>query len=76
VLSPPTARIDRTKKLAIYARENVHYVWLVDPLQKTLEVFRLESARWMVLATHEAAEHVRDEPFEAVELDLGTLWPG
>ncbi len=76
VLSPSTARIDRAKKLAIYARESVRHVWLVDPLQRTLEAYRLQSARWLVLATHEAAERVRAEPFEAVELDLGTLWPG
>jgi hypothetical protein len=51
------------------------HAWLVDPLQQTLEVFGLESARWTVLATHEAAARVRAEPFEAIELDLGTLWP-
>jgi len=37
-LSPSTARIDRTRKLAIYAREGVRHVWLVDPLARTLEV--------------------------------------
>jgi Uma2 family endonuclease len=74
VLSPSTAKIDRTKKLAIYARENVNYAWLVDPLQQTLEVFGLERARWMLLAAHEAGARVRAEPFAAVELDLRTLW--
>jgi Uma2 family endonuclease len=74
VLSPSTARIDRAKKLAIYARESVRYAWLVDPLQQTLEVFGLEAARWTVLATHEANASVRAEPFDAIELDLGTLW--
>ena len=76
VLSPSTARIDRAKKLAIYAREAVRYAWLVDPFQQTLEVFGLELARWSVLATHEARARVRAEPFEAIELDLATLWPG
>jgi hypothetical protein len=74
VLSPSTARIDRTKKLAIYARENVRSAWLVDPLQQTLEILGLEAARWSLLATHEAGARVRAEPFAAVELDLGTLW--
>jgi Uma2 family endonuclease len=74
VLSPSTARIDRTKKLAIYARESVRHAWLVDPLQQTLEVFGLEAARWTLLSTHEAGARVRAEPFAAVELDLGTLW--
>jgi Uma2 family endonuclease len=74
VLSPATARIDRTKKLAIYAREGVRYAWLVDPLQQTIEVLGLESARWTLLATHEANARVRAEPFAAIELDLASLW--
>ena len=34
-LSPSTARIDRTRKLAIYAREGIRHVWLVDPMQRS-----------------------------------------
>ena len=30
-LSPTTEKLDRTKKLGIYARERVPHVWLVDP---------------------------------------------
>lgn len=74
VLSPSTERIDRAKKLAIYAREGVSHAWLVEPLQQTLEVLRLESGRWSLLATRSARDRVRAEPFEAIELDLGTLW--
>jgi len=74
VLSPSTERIDRAKKLGIYARERVRYAWLVEPLQKTLEILRLESERWSLLATHSAGERVRAEPFDAIELHLDTLW--
>lgn len=74
VLSPSTERIDRAKKLAIYAREGVAYAWLVEPLQQTLEVLRLESGRWSLLATRSGRDRVRAEPFEAIELDLATLW--
>ena len=76
VLSPSTEKIDRAKKLAIYAREGVAYAWLVEPLQQTLEVLRLESGRWSLLATWSARDRVRAEPFEAIELDLATLWAG
>jgi Uma2 family endonuclease len=44
VLSPSTAPIDRTEKMHIYAREGVRHAWLVDPIAKTLEVFRLARA--------------------------------
>jgi Uma2 family endonuclease len=74
VLSPSTEAIDRRQKLPIYAREGVQHVWLVDPLQHTLEVLRLESQRWSLIATHEADVKVRAEPFDAIELALRALW--
>jgi Uma2 family endonuclease len=74
VLSPSTERIDRQKKLVIYAREHVRHAWLVNPLLQTLEVWRLESAHWSLVAVHEGHAPVRIEPFDAVELLLGALW--
>jgi Uma2 family endonuclease len=74
VLSPSTEAVDRSKKLAIYAREQVVHVWLVKPETRTLEVLRRESDRWTLVATHEGHAAVRAEPFDAVALDLGALW--
>jgi hypothetical protein len=74
VLSPSTERIDRTKKLAIYARESVQHAWLLDPLTRTLEILRLEGGRWALTATHEGDQRIRAEPFGAIELELGALW--
>lgn len=76
VVSPATETLDRVKKLAIYAREAVGHVWLVNPSTRTLEVLQLEGDRWMLAATHAGAERVRAVPFAAVELDLGALWSG
>ena len=64
----------RVKKMPIYARENVGHVWLLDPRVKTLEAFRLETGRWVLLGTWEGVTRVRVEPFDAVELELGALW--
>ncbi len=74
VVSPSTAQLDRTKKLAIYARAGVPHAWLVDPVAQTLEVLRLEQGRWVILATHAGAEVVRAEPFADVDLPLASLW--
>jgi Uma2 family endonuclease len=74
VLSPSTETIDRVKKLAIYAREGVEHVWLIDPLIQTLEVLRLVQQRWSLLATYEGRANARVQPFEAIELELGALW--
>jgi Uma2 family endonuclease len=76
VLSPSTAKLDRTRKLAIYARERVPHVWFVDPLLRTLEVLEQEGDVWRILAVHQDAERVRARPFDAIELELGVLWEG
>jgi Uma2 family endonuclease len=73
-LSPSTARIDRTRKLRIYAREGVRHVWLVDPLARTLEVLALDRDRWIVAENHGGDDVVRAAPFAAIELALARLW--
>jgi Uma2 family endonuclease len=74
VLSPSTERLDRAKKLALYRREQVGNVWLVNPLTKALEVLRLQGDLYALLAVHSGDDRVRAEPFEAIELDLSLLW--
>ncbi|HMI85281.1 MAG TPA: Uma2 family endonuclease [Polyangiaceae bacterium] len=65
---------DRVRKLPIYARENVGHVWLVDPLQRTLEVLRRQEAAWLIVTTYQGDAKIRAEPFDAIELELGILW--
>ncbi len=74
MLSPSTATMDRADKLPIYARHQVVHAWLVDPLAKTLEVFRLTQQRWLLLDTYRDGAKVRAEPFDAIELELSMLW--
>jgi len=74
VVSRSTERIDRAKKLPIYAREGVAHAWLINPETKTLEVYRRVSPAWTLIATHGGDDVLRAEPFEAIELDLPTLW--
>jgi Uma2 family endonuclease len=74
VLSPSTAGVDRVRKKHVYAREGVEFVWLVDPVGRTLEVFQLQEGRWLELGSWSGEERVRAQPFEAIELELGALW--
>lgn len=74
VVSPGTARIDRVRKMPIYARERVGHLWLVHPSLQTLEVYRLEGPHWVVVSSHVGAEGARAEPFEALELDMSRWW--
>jgi Uma2 family endonuclease len=75
-LSPSTAKIDRKEKLEIYAREGVRYAWLLDAAAHTLEVLRLENGRWSILGVYGDEKPVRAEPFDAIELELASLWSG
>jgi hypothetical protein len=68
-----TERIDRGRKLGIYARERVGHVWLLNLLAETLEVYRLEQGRWLLLTTFAGAVTARAEPFDAVDLELWRL---
>lgn len=74
VLSPGTQAIDRADKMPIYAEHGVSHAWLVDPSAQLLEVYRLESARWLCLGTWRGDTSVRAEPFDAIELALAWLW--
>ncbi|HKQ69644.1 MAG TPA: Uma2 family endonuclease [Polyangiaceae bacterium] len=74
VLSPATAALDRTVKMGIYAREQVRHVWLVDPVLRTLEVFRLLGKTYEAIAAWHGELTVRAEPFEAIDLELAILW--
>jgi Uma2 family endonuclease len=74
VLSPGTLRNDRVKKMTLYGRHGVEHFWLLEPIARTLEVFRLESGRWVLLDAFSEDDKVRAEPFQAIEIDLSVLW--
>ncbi len=57
-----------------YALHGLGYAWIIDPNAKTLEVFKLESAKWVFLGGYMSDDKVRAQPFEEVELDLANFW--
>ncbi len=75
ILSPSTHRLDRIQKMPVYAREGVKHLWLVDPVERYLEVFRLVDGLWTRVSQHAGEGMIRAEPFDAVELDMGAWWP-
>lgn len=74
ILSPGTLRVDRMKKMPIYAREQVGHVWLVDPREHTVEVFRHDGRGYALVGTYGGDDAVRAEPFEAAEIPPAFLW--
>ena len=69
VISPGSGRLDRIRKMPIYARERVRHLWLVDPSACTVEVYRLDGDRWVVEPPPASDAPERITPFAAVEVD-------
>ncbi|MDR3569792.1 MAG: Uma2 family endonuclease [Syntrophobacteraceae bacterium] len=74
VLSPGSFRSDKVKKMPLYARHGVGYIWLIDPVAMAMDAFRLESGRWSLLGSFTENDKVRVEPFQEIEIDLGDFW--
>jgi len=74
VVSPHTARLDRTRKLRIYARHDVSHAWLIDPIARVVEVLRRHEGLWTIVATHGGPGVLQAEPFPAAAIDLELLW--
>ncbi|MBL9028087.1 MAG: Uma2 family endonuclease [Myxococcales bacterium] len=73
-LSPATRTYDLTDKRAIYHRERVGHLWLVDPDARTLEVQRHESAGYLTVGSWRDDAIVSAEPFAEIALPLASLW--
>lgn len=75
VLSPSTRRHDLLIKKPYYARVGVPHHWLVDRDARTLTAYRLQDGRWLELGVYGDEREARIEPFDAVPLDVASLWP-
>lgn len=74
VLSPGTAKLDRVEKMPLYARQGVSHIWLIDPIERTLEVFENTPNGWLLLGAFENDDAVSIAPFAATRFNLGVLW--
>ena len=65
---------DTVKKLRLYHRMAIAHYWIVDPRDATLTVMRWNADGYITLMRAERTEVVRPEPFQAIELAVGTLF--
>ena len=79
VTSPSNARHDRVTKARLYLEAGVPALWLIDPETRVLEALIRdgtgERARWVEAGRFGDGDVVRIPPFEAIELDVGRLFP-
>jgi Uma2 family endonuclease len=74
VISPSSIQRDRVRKMHLYASFAVSALWLVDPLARVLESYRLDGGAWVVAGSWAGSETVRVPPFQDIELDLDEWW--
>jgi Uma2 family endonuclease len=74
ILSPTTARRDRTRKASLYFRFGVSYYWLVDPEERILETYERGKRRYRRTARHAGATVAHAAPFADLALDLAKVW--
>lgn len=74
ILSPSTAKKDRSQKMPVYARYGVSHLWLVDPAARALEVFVLQGTQWRLLETYRNQAEIVAPPFTDITLHLADVW--
>jgi len=74
ILSPSTRSIDREIKMPLYAQHGVSFLWLVDPIQRVLEAYRLVDGKWQRIDRYMDTAQAAIPPFDAVPFDLDRLW--
>ncbi|ADG06450.1 Uma2 family endonuclease [Kyrpidia tusciae] len=74
VLSPNTAAKDRTVKLRRYQRAGVREYWIVDPVHKTVEVYRLEDNVFGKPDAYGEGDIIRVGIFEDLHVNLGEVF--
>jgi len=73
VLSPSTARKDRKKKLPLYARFGVEWIWIIEPELCLVEVYQSINGRATLVETAEENDRMRLPPFD-LEIDFSRFW--
>ena len=75
ILSPSTRRHDRLTKFNLYQRAGVREYWIVDPTDKSVQVFTLEGGHYIAKDFGAADDKVRVNVLEDCVIDLSEVFP-
>ncbi len=75
IISLTTVRRDRLQKAALlYAGSKIPFYWIVDPQNETIEEYRLEQDRYILLKKWGVSERMESQVFSDLVLSLDTLF--
>jgi Uma2 family endonuclease len=75
VLSPSTVRHDRFTKFNLYQRAGVREYWIVNPADKSAQVFVLEDGRYTAKDFGTAGDILKVNVLEDCAIDLSQVFP-
>ena len=75
ILSPSTRRHDRLTKYNLYQRAGVREYWIVDPTDKSVQVFTLEDGRYAAKDFGAVGDKVKVNILEDCVIDLSEVFP-
>ena len=74
ILSPSSNRIDRVRKLHVYARFGVPFYWIVDPETRYIEAYRLAGESYELTGYLQGTQSGMLPPFPELEIRLVDVW--
>jgi len=74
ILSPSTAKRDRTVKAQLYARLGVSHYWLLDPQERRLQAFALDGGEYRCAIVLDGNAPFEPSLFPGLVIDLGSVW--
>lgn len=75
ILSPSSRKRDRVVKANLYLDSGIPFYWILDVEERTLEAFVSKDGGWSRQGAWSDGATPRVAPFEAIELDVGALFP-
>lgn len=75
ILSPSTRRHDRLTKFNLYQRAGVREYWIVDPIDKSVQVFTLEDGHYIAKDFGAVGDRVKVNVLEDCVIDLSEVFP-
>ena len=74
ILSPSTSRHDKFVKFNLYQRAGIREYWIVDPTDKSVQVFFLENGYYVAKDFGAAGDHLKVNTLEDCAIDLSKVF--
>lgn len=74
VLSPTTAYYDLKHKKSIYEKHGVKEYWIVDPIDKTVEIYENKNERFYLASEFSRTHTTKSSLFSELEIKLSEIF--